>query len=154
MKLKKLAILLFVDSFDYWRPSPKYELCVGFETKDLSKLAEHLDKNDSLTALIKGHTDSTGLEEYNLELSQRRAEAVKKYLVSLGIDPNRINAKGMGSAESKADNSTLEGRLMNRRVEVILESTIRKTRTIKPNPIAIDSIPITSDTSKNKSNVQ
>ena len=35
---KKLAILLFVDSFDYWLPSPKYELCVGFETKDLSKL--------------------------------------------------------------------------------------------------------------------
>lgn len=130
------------------------DILLPSSAKDLSKLAEHLDKNDSLTALIKGHTDSTGLEEYNLELSQRRAEAVKKYLVSLGIDPNRINAKGMGSAESKADNSTLEGRLMNRRVEVILESTIRKTRTIKPNPIAIDSIPITSDTSKNKSNVQ
>ena len=38
MKLEKLAILLFVDSFDYWLPSPTYELCVGFETKDLSKL--------------------------------------------------------------------------------------------------------------------
>ena len=130
------------------------DILLPSSAKDLSKLAEHLDKNDSLTAIIKGHTDSTGSEEYNIELSQRRAEAVKKYLVSLGIDSNRIQAKGMGSAESKADNSTLEGRLMNRRVEVILESTVRKTRTIKPKPNQKDSIPTSSDTAKNKSNTQ
>ena len=130
------------------------DILLPSSAKDLSKLAEHLDKNDSLTAIIKGHTDSTGSEEYNIELSQRRAEAVKKYLVSLGIDSNRIQAKGMGSAESKADNSTLEGRLMNRRVEVILESTVRKTRTIKPKPNQTDSIPTSSDTAKNKSNIQ
>lgn len=108
------------------------DILLPSSAKDLSKLAEHLEKNDSLTALIKGHTDSTGSEEYNIDLSQRRAEAVKKYLISLGIDPNRIKAKGLGSAESKADNSTLEGRLMNRRVEVILESTINTKKTLIP----------------------
>ena len=110
------------------------DILLPSSARDLTKLAEHLEKNDSLKARILGHTDSIGSEAYNLELSQRRAEAVKNYLVSLGIDPSRIEAKGFGSSQKKADNTTLEGRLMNRRVEVILESTISTNRTVKPKP--------------------
>ena len=73
-----------------------------------------------LDALIEGHTDNTGDNAYNLELSQKRAEAVKKYLTEHGIDPVRLTPKGYGDAQPIADNSTPQGRAMNRRVEVKL----------------------------------
>ncbi|WP_317705469.1 OmpA family protein [Methylomarinovum caldicuralii] len=67
---------------------------------------------------ITGHTDSTGSEEYNLQLSQRRAQAVAQYLIAQGVAPNRIIARGMGESMPIADNSTPQGRAMNRRVEI------------------------------------
>jgi len=67
---------------------------------------------------VVGHTDSVGTEEYNQELSVRRANAVKEYMVSEGIDPGLINVKGMGEAEPVASNATAEGRAKNRRVEI------------------------------------
>ncbi|RKZ09225.1 hypothetical protein DRQ05_00070, partial [bacterium] len=66
---------------------------------------------------IRGYTDSVGSWEYNLKLSQKRAEAVKQYLVNSGIDPNRIIAKGYGEADPIASNKTAEGRAENRRIE-------------------------------------
>ncbi len=103
--------------------------------KDLQQLAEYLTKNDSLNATIFGHTDNTGDPKYNLYLSQKRAESVMKFLTSLGIDSDRLKAKGMGDLAPKGDNTTKEGRLMNRRVEVTLtetEKTVKK-RTQIPN---------------------
>jgi OOP family OmpA-OmpF porin len=67
---------------------------------------------------IVGHTDSVGTEEYNQELSVRRANAVKDYMVSEGIDPGIIDVKGMGEADPVASNATAEGRAQNRRVEI------------------------------------
>jgi len=90
---------------------------------DLQKLAEYLIKNDSLNATIFGHTDNVGTPSSNLQLSQRRAESVKRFLTSLGVKESRLGAVGMGDKEPKADNSTNEGRLMNRRVEVKLTQT-------------------------------
>jgi predicted nucleotidyltransferase len=58
-----------------------------------------------------------------LKLSQRRAESVKRFLGSLGVDPKRLNAVGKGDTEPKADNNLEEGRLINRRVEVQLTNT-------------------------------
>lgn len=90
---------------------------------DLQKLAEYLTKNDSLNATIFGHTDNVGKPDENMKLSQRRAESVKRFLGSLGVDPKRLNAVGKGDTEPKADNDLKEGRLMNRRVEVQLTNT-------------------------------
>lgn len=88
--------------------------------KELQQLAEYLVKNDSLNATVFGHTDNVGDPIANLKLSQRRAESVKNFLSSLGITPERLTAKGLGDTQPKADNSKEEGRLMNRRVEVVL----------------------------------
>lgn len=90
---------------------------------DLQKLAEYLIKNDSLNATIYGHTDNVGKPEENMKLSQRRAESVKRFLGSLGVDSKRLTAVGKGDTEPKADNNLEEGRLMNRRVEVQLTNT-------------------------------
>ena len=67
---------------------------------------------------ITGHTDNIGTAEYNMALSQRRAEAVAEYLKSLGVDPAKMEVKGEGKARPMFDNRTKEGRSKNRRVEV------------------------------------
>jgi len=90
-------------------------------------------KLDDLTGKIKdinleviiavGHTDWIGTEEYNQKLSERRAAAVKAYLVSKGIEPNRVYTEGKGEKQPIADNKTAEGRAKNRRVEIEVVGT-------------------------------
>ncbi len=75
-----------------------------------------LNQNSDLTVEIQGHTDDVGTEEYNLELSEKRAQAVKDYLVEKGIDPARLTVKGFGKSNPAEDNDTEEGRAYNRRV--------------------------------------
>lgn len=70
--------------------------------------------------VIEGHTDSSGTEEYNQKLSERRAKAVADYLVQLGIDKNRISTVGYGESNPVATNETAAGRELNRRVEIIV----------------------------------
>ena len=65
-----------------------------------------------------GHTDSIGTDEYNQKLSVRRAESVKAYLVSKGVEPNRIYTEGKGEKQPVASNKTAEGRAKNRRTEI------------------------------------
>ena len=109
---------------------------------DIQSLAEFLVSNDSVTAVIEGHTDDIGNPEENMKLSKARSESVKKLLVKLGIEESRITAEGYGDTRPKAivkgsnpprPDTTLEGRLINRRVEVKLESldTTTKTETSK-----------------------
>lgn len=69
---------------------------------------------------IDGYTDSSGTESYNLDLSQRRADAVRDFLIENGISPRRITARGYGEGDPVASNATLAGRRENRRVEVIV----------------------------------
>ena len=73
------------------------------------------------TFVIEGHTDSRGSEAYNQELSQRRAQAVVEYLIQRGVDSNQLRAIGYGELRPIGDNSTAEGRLMNRRIEVNID---------------------------------
>ncbi|HNQ00543.1 MAG TPA: OmpA family protein, partial [Bacteroidia bacterium] len=67
---------------------------------------------------VEGHTDNTGNPEKNVTLSQKRCESVKNYLVSKGIDANRLTATGYGDTRPIADNKTADGRAKNRRVEL------------------------------------
>lgn len=81
-------------------------------------------KGMTLEAVIAtGHTDSVGSEGYNARLSMRRAEAVKSYLVSSGIDANRVFVEGKGETQPAADNATVDGRAQNRRVQVEVVGT-------------------------------
>lgn len=70
---------------------------------------------------IAGHTDSSGRAVYNLSLSQQRAAAVRDYLVTAGVDPARLTAKGYGETRPIADNASAAGRAANRRIEFIIE---------------------------------
>jgi len=87
---------------------------------DLDRLAAFLSKNPDRTVTIEGHTDSVGSEDFNLGLSQRRAEAVRSYLLRQGVDASRISANGLGESAPVASNSTAGGRQQNRRVEIIV----------------------------------
>lgn len=84
----------------------------------LTELLQALQEKPTTNVLIEGHTDSTNTDQYNLNLSQRRAQAVISWLVRSGIAKNRLAAKGFGETKPVADNSTLQGRALNRRVEV------------------------------------
>jgi outer membrane protein OmpA-like peptidoglycan-associated protein len=70
---------------------------------------------------IQGYTDSQGKDAYNIDLSQRRADAVRVHLIAGGYPPDLITAKGAGKASPVADNTTAEGRANNRRVEILIE---------------------------------
>ena len=73
-----------------------------------------------------GHTDSIGSDAYNQKLSVRRSEAIKAYLVSKGIEKNRVYTEGKGEKQPVADNRTREGRAKNRRVEIEVVGTRTK----------------------------
>jgi len=101
--------------------SGKWDLLPIAKVK-LDKVAEVLqDQDDSKKIVVEGHTDSMGSDAKNLDLSQRRAEAVRSYLVSQGVKPERIKAVGKGETVPVADNKSPEGRANNRRVEIVVK---------------------------------
>jgi outer membrane protein OmpA-like peptidoglycan-associated protein len=85
----------------------------------LRQLLEALQSSEGLAVAIEGHTDGVGSDDYNRDLSQRRAQAVVDWLVAHGIGADRMTPVGRGEAEPVADNATADGRALNRRVEVI-----------------------------------
>ena len=87
----------------------------------LEDVTRVMKEQPSLRVSVDGHTDSVGGDVYNQKLSERRAEAVKAYLVRQGIDASRIDTKGLGESKPTASNSTAAGRAENRRVEIIAE---------------------------------
>ena len=81
-----------------------------------------LQARGDLALIIEGHTDSEGDAEYNLDLSERRAAAVVRYLIeAYGISSDRLAAEGLGESAPVGDNSTAEGRQQNRRVELVVQ---------------------------------
>jgi len=88
--------------------------------KILDKIVTVLKKYEKYSVTIEGHTDSTGDESYNLELSKKRAESVGQYLIKQGISAGRLSYKGYGSKYPIDTNETKEGRRRNRRVEFLL----------------------------------
>jgi len=83
----------------------------------LDRAADILKKYTDLRVEVSGHTDSKGGYKYNVDLSKRRAESVKRYLIDHGIDANRIETRGAGPDEPIDTNDTPEGRARNRRIE-------------------------------------
>jgi outer membrane protein OmpA-like peptidoglycan-associated protein len=86
--------------------------------EDLNTIALYMLENPTIKGVITGHTDSLGDEDKNQTLSLQRAENVMYYLMEYGVDQNQLSAKGKGEAEPIASNEKMEGRLMNRRVEI------------------------------------
>ena len=89
-------------------------------TQSLSRLIAFLKEYPDRQVLVEGHTDSTGTEQYNLGLSERRAESVAQFLTLNGIAPDRAIARGYGKAYPVAGNETAAGRQRNRRVEIVI----------------------------------
>ncbi len=85
---------------------------------ELERIVAFMDLNPRVSIEISGHTDNTGNKDQKIELSLKRAEAVKSYLVQKGIHPNRLKTVGIGMYRPIASNSTSEGRKRNRRVEM------------------------------------
>lgn len=92
--------------------------------KSLNKLARLINKYDRTVVHIVGHTDSTGSESYNQQLSERRAEAVANHLVKRGVSRSRLETWGRGESEPRASNATEAGRQLNRRVEIFVKPIV------------------------------
>ena len=90
----------------------------GASMATLDFTAETLQECPNVRTVVEGHTDSVGNDTYNQGLSQRRAESVTNYLTNRGVSPGRLQAKGYGESQPVADNSTDDGRALNRRVEL------------------------------------
>ncbi len=87
---------------------------------NLNELAGTLKKYDDTNILIEGHTDITGTREYNMSLSEKRAQSVANYLKGLGVQNKRLTTEGYGPDQPIADNNSDYGRQQNRRVEVAI----------------------------------
>jgi outer membrane protein OmpA-like peptidoglycan-associated protein len=91
-------------------------------TGNLNKLVAFLGQYPNRTVLIEGYTDDVGSADYNQGLSQRRADGVRSYLVGQGVGSVRLTSRGKGESDPIADNSSSEGRQLNRRVEVVINN--------------------------------
>lgn len=91
---------------------------------NLDKLAAFLARYPDRNVTIEGYTDSVGSEDYNFDLSQRRAESVHGYLISQGVKSHRMSASGRGEGSPVASNSDATGRQMNRRVEILITNAV------------------------------
>ncbi|KZN18319.1 MULTISPECIES: OmpA family protein [Pseudomonas] len=89
---------------------------------NINKLAQFLQENPDRKVIVEGYTDSTGSASYNQSLSERRATSVQVALIKMGVDPARIVAQGYGKEYPVAENSSVSGRAMNRRVEVTISN--------------------------------
>jgi outer membrane protein OmpA-like peptidoglycan-associated protein len=87
---------------------------------NLRDLARILNKYPDTNILIEGHTDATGSEEYNLQLSRARSQAVANFLAGMQVDPTRFTIMGYGESQPIASNETVEGRQANRRVDLAI----------------------------------
>jgi outer membrane protein OmpA-like peptidoglycan-associated protein len=102
-----------------WELLPEAQVKLG----DVAKALTERDPDSKM--VVEGHTDSQGTPSFNLDLSQKRADAVRTYLVSRGIAGDRVTAQGFGLARPIADNGSAEGRANNRRVEIVVQPSAK-----------------------------
>jgi outer membrane protein OmpA-like peptidoglycan-associated protein len=113
---EKICMTLNVEfDFDKSDVKAKYHDVIG-------KVAEFMKEYPTTTTVIEGHTDNRGKYEYNIKLSERRADSVRNYLIEkFGIESSRLSTKGYGYTKPVASNDTAEGRQRNRRIDAMIE---------------------------------
>jgi OOP family OmpA-OmpF porin len=122
---------------------------------EVERLGAYLRKYPDTTAMIEGHTDEVGTDEYNMQLSQRRANSVVEYLVAhSGIDRSRLKAVGYGKTRPVADNSTEEGKRQNRRIDSIIDCAMDIKEGFKPVPGRITMAALDMEFERNSAEVK
>jgi outer membrane protein OmpA-like peptidoglycan-associated protein len=114
---------LVVNMADVLFQTGKYALSSDAQLK-LAKLSGIIQAHPGLNLAIEGYTDNTGTADFNMTLSQQRADTVRTFLITQGLSPDSISSKGLGEADPIADNSTPAGRKLNRRVEIIVSGSV------------------------------
>ena len=99
--------------------------------QNLRNLAQSLEKYPNSSLLIVGHTDAQGSDDYNMNLSQRRANAAAQYLLTQGVDASRLRTLGLGETEPKAPNDSEYNMAQNRRVEVAIYASEAYRNTLR-----------------------
>ena len=123
IQLKPVEIGAEMNLYNIYFESDSFRILPGSES-ELIKLVTFLQNNSGLGVEIQGHTDNTGRPENNLTLSEKRAKSVIQYLISKGISPTRLTAKGFGETMPVASNILEEGRRLNRRTTVKIERNL------------------------------
>jgi OmpA-OmpF porin, OOP family len=138
------AVRVFCSEGAEIAPPYKKEVCLGLKVEfesgksevrpqfkdEIKRVADYMKEHPDMTGTIEGYTDSVGSDQYNMKLSVKRAEAVKKYMVDeFGISKDRLKTKGMGKTRPIADNSTPEGRAMNRYAAEVICTTVEEAPT-------------------------
>jgi outer membrane protein OmpA-like peptidoglycan-associated protein len=126
LQTRETARGLIVNMSDVLFDTAKYTLKPGAREK-LAKISGIILAHPGLTITVEGHTDSVGGDDYNMKLSEDRANSVRAYLVSQGLDSGIVTAKGFGKTRPVADNSTAAGRQENRRVEMVVAGEVLGT---------------------------
>ncbi|MGZ5027688.1 MAG: OmpA family protein, partial [Methylobacter sp.] len=126
LKAKKVPQGILVTLGDVLFDTGRANLKAG-SLQNMYPLVEYLRNHGDTMVKIEGHTDDRGSADYNVNLSQMRAEAVRSFLINNGIAPERISAKGMGEDYPIATNATPSGRQQNRRVEVTITDAAQTT---------------------------
>ncbi len=106
--------------------------------QNLVELAKTLNKYKDTEILVEGHTDDRGTEEYNMTLSENRAKSVYNQLVKQGVASSRFSVLGYGESAPIADNNTVEGRQLNRRVEIAIFANKKLQRAAKRGDLEIE----------------
>jgi outer membrane protein OmpA-like peptidoglycan-associated protein len=126
LQTRETARGLIVNMSDVLFDTGQFTLKPGAREK-LAKISGIILAHPGLTITVEGHTDSVGGDDYNLKLSENRANAVRTYLVSQGLDSGIVTAQGFGKTRPVADNSTAAGRQQNRRVEMVVAGDVLGT---------------------------
>jgi outer membrane protein OmpA-like peptidoglycan-associated protein len=114
---------LVVNMADVLFETGKYALSTDAQLK-LAKLSGIIQAHPGLNLAVEGYTDTTGAADFNMKLSQERADTVRQFLIAQGLSADTITSKGLGEADPIADNSTAAGRKLNRRVEIIVSGKV------------------------------
>jgi len=126
---------LIVNMSDVLFDTGSYTLKPGAREK-LAKISGIVLAHPGLSLQIEGHTDSVGGDEFNQQLSERRADSVRDFLAEQGVAPSTITAHGFGKTQPVATNETAEGRQRNRRVELVVNGDAIGNATASAGPVA------------------